>query len=499
MIRSRVLVAAALAAAPLCSPAAAQTPVRRDSAFDLSVRNIMRGEALVGRSPDEVRWTEDSRTVFFRWRDPEARDTTTHLYRVSVDDRAPRLVADSVADRMAPAIGGDWSADRSRRASERGGDIFVADARGNERRITDTPARERSPHLAADGRTVYFISGNNVYAAGVDGGTLRQLTDLRLEDAPRTPEPRGQRKELLDDQTELLDVIRDRVAEREHRARADSLRTRVRPAYLGKDATLGSAEVSPSGRYLLFSVGGRADGPRATIVPNYITESGFTEDIPSRTKVGDAQAGGRVGMLELATGRITWIEGDKGRTPTFGVLGWAPRADRALLLAVSSDYEDRWMYVAGPDGRTVLVEQLHDEAWVGGPAFFSGGWIGDDRVWFISEKTGYSHLYAAPAAGGAHLRQLGSHRRSAVGRWAALLHHHQRDSSRRAEPVLRSRGGRSAGPPHLDAGVDGNPRVAGRPLGRAPELHLHHAAGAVPGASGAGRRAAPHHQQHHRR
>ncbi|HYW07376.1 MAG TPA: prolyl oligopeptidase family serine peptidase, partial [Longimicrobium sp.] len=108
-----------------------------------------------------------------------------------------------------------------------------------------------------------------------------------------------------------------------------------------------------------------------------------------------------VGMLELATGRITWIEGDKGRTPTFGVLGWAPRADRALLLAVSSDYEDRWMYVAGPDGRTVLVEQLHDEAWVGGPAFFSGGWIDDDRVWFISEKTGYSHLYAAPAAGGA--------------------------------------------------------------------------------------------------
>jgi len=400
MIRTRVLLAA-LAAAPLCTPAAAQTPIRRDSAFDLSVRNIMRGEALVGRSPDEVRWTEDSRTVYFRWRDPEARDTTTHLYRVSVGDRAPRLVPDSVAERMAPAIGGDWSADRSRRASERGGDIFVTDARGNERRITDTPARERSPHLSADGRTVYFVSGNNVYAAEVGGGTLRQLTDLRLEDAPRTPEARGQRKELLDDQRELLDVIRDRVTEREHRARADSLRARVRPVYLGKDATLGNVEVSPSGRYLLLSVGGRAEGQRTTIVPNYVTESGFTEDIPSRAKVGDAQAGGRVGMLELATGRITWIEGEKGRTPAFGIMGWAPRTDRALLLAVSSDYEDRWIYVVGPDGRTTLIERLHDEAWVGGPAFASGGWIRDDRVWFISEKTGYSHLYTAPAAGGA--------------------------------------------------------------------------------------------------
>lgn len=392
----------ALLAAMLALPAAAQAPrPARDTAFDLSVRNIMRGEGLVGRSPDEVRWAEDSRTVYFRWRDPESRDTTTHIYRVRAAGGAPEMVPDSAAERIAPAVNGDWTAGRTRRASERGGDIYVVDATGAERRITDTPARERSPHLSADGRVVYFLSGNNVYAMEVAGGPLRQLTDIRLEAAPARDTARGQRRFLENQQRELLDAVRDRREERLHRARMDSLRASVPAVYLGKDATLLGAEVSPSGRYVLLTTGARAEGQRSTIVPNYVTESGFTEDINARAKVGDAQAPGRVGILETATGRIAWVEAEKERRPSITVLGWAPRTDRALLLSVPENYKDRWLYVVGPDARTTLIEHLHDEAWVGGPAFAQAGWAGDERVWFISEKTGYSHLYTAPAAGGA--------------------------------------------------------------------------------------------------
>ncbi|HLL83634.1 MAG TPA: prolyl oligopeptidase family serine peptidase, partial [Longimicrobium sp.] len=108
-----------------------------------------------------------------------------------------------------------------------------------------------------------------------------------------------------------------------------------------------------------------------------------------------------VGILELATGRVAWVEAEKERKPSITALGWAPRSDRALLLSVPDNFKDRWIYVATPDGRTTLIEHLRNEGWVGGPAFFSAGWAGDDRVWFISEKTGYSHLYTAPATGGA--------------------------------------------------------------------------------------------------
>ena len=394
-ISTRALVAPLLLVAVHATSAAAQT-----APFDLSVRNIMRGESLVGRSPDEVRWAEDSRTVYFRWRDPESRDTATHLYRVRAGGGAPEMLADSAAYRTAPALSGDWNADRTRRASERAGDIWVVDATGTERRITHTPVRERAPHLSADGRTVYFLSGNNVFAMEVAGGILRQLTDLRLEAAPARDTTKGQRRFLERQEQELLDATRDRREERLHRERLDSARAVVPAVYLGKDATLQGAEVSPSGRYILLTTGARADGQRATIVPNYITESGFTEDIPARAKVGDVQAAGRVGILEIATGRISWVEAEKARRPSITMLGWAPRADRALLLSVPDNFKDRWIYVATPDGRTTQIEHLRDEAWVGGPAFAQGGWIGDDRVWFVSEKTGHSHLYTAPAAGG---------------------------------------------------------------------------------------------------
>ncbi|HEX5727215.1 MAG TPA: hypothetical protein VFX98_17190, partial [Longimicrobiaceae bacterium] len=235
-------------AAPALAPARQADPAPARQAgpaptsamgFDLSVRNLMRGEGLVGRSPNELRWSPDSRWVYFRWRSSEAKDTTTSLYRVAAAGGAPEPLPDSVSDWTAPAQGEDgWSLDGTARVFERRGDIFVAWTNGTERRITDTPARERAPQLSPDGRTVYFLSGNNLFAVELAGGTLRQLTDVRTEDAPKPDSAKGHRRFLEEEQRRLFGVVRDRVAEREHRERQDSLRTRVRPLYLGRNAAL---------------------------------------------------------------------------------------------------------------------------------------------------------------------------------------------------------------------------------------------------------------------
>lgn len=388
-------------AAAQAAPPAAPAPAR---AFDLSVANIMRGPLLVGRSPDDVRWSADSRWVWFRWREPEARDTATRLYRVAASGGVAVAVPDSEALFGAPAEQGRWSADRTRRIELRNGDVVVIDAAsGREHRITQTPAGERGVHLSPDGRTAYFISSNNVYAVSVDGvAPLRQLTDLRLDDAPKTDSARGQRGFLEQQQRELFDVIRDRRAEREHREEVDSLRRTVRPVYLGKTSTLASAEVSPSGRYLLIGVGQRVEGEKQVIVPNFVTESGYTENINVRAKVGDVQAFQRAAIVDMQTGALKWIEPEaKERRLTLTTVGWAPRTDRALLVGIPANYKDRWIYSAGPDGRTVTVDHLRDSTWVGGPGLFSTGWLPDERIWFMSERTGWAHLYTVPAAGGA--------------------------------------------------------------------------------------------------
>ncbi|MBB4637423.1 prolyl oligopeptidase family serine peptidase [Longimicrobium terrae] len=391
---------AVLLAAAWASPAGAQTAA---NGYDLSVRNIMRGPELVGRSPDEVRWSDDGRWVYFRWRNPEARDTATHVYRVAAAGGEPQMLADSVADRVAPAMAGAWNRDRTRRAAERMGDVYVT-VDGRERRITDTPTRERQPELSRDGRTVFFVSGTNLWSVPVEGGPLRQLTDIRSEAAPRPPETAGQRGALRQDQTELFDVIRDRDEERRRREQVDSLRATVRPAYIGRNMSVSSFEVSPSGRYLLLGVSERVEGAQQTSIPYWITESGYTEPVNQRNKVGDVQSVERAAILDLNTSRLAWITPDSAQTArkvSLTTLAWAPSQDRALVMGVPYDFKARWLYVAGTDGKLTMVDEVRDTAWVGGPGLYTADWISDDRIFFVSEASGYAHLYTRDLNGGA--------------------------------------------------------------------------------------------------
>ena len=50
----------------------------------------------------------------------------------------------------------------------------------------------------------------------------------------------------------------------------------------------------------------------------------------------------------------------------------------------------------GPDAKPTVVDALRDTAWVGGPGLYTAGFVDNDRVYFVSERTGYAHLYTVP-------------------------------------------------------------------------------------------------------
>jgi hypothetical protein len=49
-------------------------------------------------------------------------------------------------------------------------------------------------------------------------------------------------------------------------------------------------QLSPDGRYVTYRLIQAAEGAKSSIVPDYVTSSGYTEDIPNRTKVGSPQS-----------------------------------------------------------------------------------------------------------------------------------------------------------------------------------------------------------------
>ncbi len=419
--------------------------------FEFSIKNIMRGPEIFGREPAAVRWTIDSKWIYFSWLEPGSDwRLPARPFRVRASGGAPEQVTDAQMDSVAPLLdGGVYSSDRRWKVVSAGGDLYLVDATtAAVRRLTQTIEAETNPSFSADGREIYFTRETNVYALTVDGGLIRQLTDIRAAgaatpdvtlaggrggggrggqggrgggrgDAGGAATGRGgatqtdttQRGTLQRQQRELFGVIRDRIHDDSVRRAEQDARTalRVRPLTLMAGERITSLTMSPTGKSLLITTTIPDDRALATRVPNWVTESGYTEEINGRTKVGDYQNGGRVAFMSLPSGNVRFLRVNEDGHPTSAaqVLGWTPDGSHALVFATSGDFKNRWIHtVSGDSGTVKLMDTLHDSAWVAGPCFGCGGWYdGGRRFWFVSEADGYAHVYTM-AADGSDKKQL---------------------------------------------------------------------------------------------
>ncbi len=382
----------------------AQAPTTR---FDLSIANIMRGPEHFGREPQGVNWSADGQWLYFQWNPPgTAWNEPSRPYRVRANAGAvPERVSDVQMDSMAPLLaGGPLSRDGLRRAVSARGDLFLVDTKKfTTRQLTQTAAAESDPRFSVDEKSLVFLRDGNAYALDLSTGFVKQLTDVRSGPAPRdSARATGQRGALERQQRELLEVIRDGQ-------RADSLRRAERlaaaarglqPTYLGTGERLTQLSVSPNLRTAVVLTASTPPGqPRTAQVPNYVTSSGFTENINTRTKVGDSNTRFRAYRLDLGTGKLSplhVIAGDSARVASqVRLMGWSDDGSAALLSAGTPDFKWRYLTSVGDTGGVKVVEALRDTAWVGGPCGGCMGWLPDGRVWFASEASGFAQLYAA--------------------------------------------------------------------------------------------------------
>ncbi|MEX2109111.1 MAG: alpha/beta fold hydrolase [Gemmatimonadaceae bacterium] len=395
-----------------------QTP-----AFDFSIRNIMRGPELYGRPPENVRWSADNRWIYFTWVEAgkDWRERPAQFRVRAVPGAKPERVSIQQVDSTGPRFAQGQRAHSGRLSVvEFNGDIFINDlTTGTTRRVTQTVAAERNPQFSARDDQIFFIRDNNVYSIELSTGMLRQLTDIRTGPEPTdSAKAEGQRGRLEQQQRDLFESVRDRIRA-DSTARADRLLREslgLKPLYLQRGEEVSRISVSPTAGAVLVTTRTPTQATRSTEVPQFVTRSGFTEDLRVRTKVGDVPEKGRIAMIRLPAGTANWLKpfGAAADTTTsgfFSLIGWNRVGTRALIQSYTSDNKSRLTQTVDPSGALTTVETLRDSAWVGGPCRTCSGWYDSGRrIWYTSEAEGFAHLYTV-LPNGSDRRQL------TTGRW----------------------------------------------------------------------------------
>lgn len=418
----------------------AQTDTNLNSSFQLTIENIMRDPKWIGTSPSKIFWSEDSKRIYFMW-NPENAESES-LYVVSRNGVTPRKVTIEEQKKL-PSRWGHYNRNRSKKVYENNGDIFLLDIKsGRVRQITNTLDRESNPQFAYDEKKVTFTRENNLYLWRIDNGENVQLTNFRKgKKVPEKKEPgTEQEKWLQQEELKLIHVLKERKErrEREEKGRKALEPKRLKEIYID-DKTVRNVQLSPDEQYITFLLYDRPKNRKRTIIPNYITESGFAEDIPSRTKVGAPEGSYQFGIYDIPNDTVRFVSTkdipgiydepeylkdykievedstkdhgeessekkiEKRKPREVRITGpfWSKDGRCAAVDILASDNKDRWiMSLDLATGKLALIDRQHDNAWIGGAAVsrwwgrLNVGWMPDNRrIWFLSEESGFSHLY----------------------------------------------------------------------------------------------------------
>ena len=401
----------------------------------LTVEKIMRDPKWIGVAPSNFFWSEDGKQIYFQW-NPEKLQGDS-LYLVSLTNLTPAKVSPTVRRRL-PSFG-QYNQTKTKKVFEKNGDVFLLDILNNKTiQITNSVERESNPSFSFDEKKIMFIVSSNLFSWAIGDGSFAQLTDFRKGTKKSDTKLSEQEKWLKSDQVAYMQVLKERNTNKklwEKNQKGDKPK-RPKEIYLD-DKNVDNIQVNPDGKYITYRVSKSASS-KNTIVPNYVTETGFTEDISSRTKVGATQNAQELFVYDIAKDTVLQVKADQipnifdspefkndypkkdtkskkdnpepkpvPRTVIFQNLIWSDDGKNNLLAVRSQDNKDRWIMSLDISTQTLkLIDRQHDDAWIGGPGtggFFANtnmGWINNSVVWFHSEESGYSHLYSVDIVNG---------------------------------------------------------------------------------------------------
>src|ERR1022692_339585 len=332
----------ALTLGPLAGTAQkpAPAPAAAKPAFDMTIDSIMRGAGLFGYPPASVRWSPDSKFVYFQWkRYDDPREKAMDTYMISADGSGLKKLSEEEAKDV-PPVNGDWTKDKKRAVYAEAGDLFLYDvAKPKRLQLTKTTDTESNPRFTRDEKHIIFARGGNLYMMSLEDATLTQLTEVQAPGAAAGAAPvaaggrggqgRGgfgggaastadqkgtdSQEYLKKEEKDLLDIIKRRAAKREEDEAKRKKENPRKPFALQTGQTVTTMSLSPDQKLVIAMVSETGTGTKNDIVPNFVTESAYVEDISGRNNVGDNQNRIRIALVDVVSGEVKWV--DHGQKP----------------------------------------------------------------------------------------------------------------------------------------------------------------------------------------
>jgi len=425
----------------------------------ITLERAMADPDWIGPAVEAPYWSADGKAIYYSLK--RSGSTIRDLHRIDPDSGVDTIV-DPVA--MAEADGSDitYDATRSRATFTRNGDVFLRDlANARLIQVTRSVQIEANPRFSANGRAIHFRVGNDWFVFDIAAAVTAPAAIVRAEKDPdaKKPDDLGEMQLRLFSTLRTIKADRDAKKENDETFRKHDPSRAPAPVFIGDDVTIVRSSLSPDARHLLLATTPKGhDAGHIAKLQHYVTESGYEEQEDERVRVGrnlpPAQTLWLLDLVEhtqskLDVAGLPGITDDplkaireenralrkteaakdvpaneraakrgRGNTTTekpveralaVQRIEWTRDGRQAAVQLRANDNKDRWIATVDFAKKSLINQhRLHDPAWINW-AMNEFGWTADGRtLWYLSEESGYSHLYLKSP--GARARALTSGR-----------------------------------------------------------------------------------------
>jgi dipeptidyl aminopeptidase/acylaminoacyl peptidase len=413
-----------------------QNSVTANGDIKITLEQIMADPDWMGRSPQRWYWGDDNQTIFYKQK--RAGSPLKDLYRQATTGEQAKKV------KLAQMhVVNDIYAQRNKANTHEiytfEGNVFVKKlANMNVHQLTYTSAYEYSAMFLNNGNVAYRV-GNKFFEHDLTNNRIIELANLQLQADPK--DAKNDDSYIAKEQHELIAYVALQKRnsklrkDQQEKLKAQNSTLTKSDFYLGAGKHINHASLSPNGDKLIVSISSsKLSSTDSDIMPNYIADDGHVKVKEVRHRVADnRQYSEELFLLDLKSGQkfpLTYenlpgfdedvlasvktenykrdgkIYQSKKSPRNIHVMQanspiqWHENGKQVAVLLEAWDNKDRWLTTVNlMENKLESQHRLHDDAWINW-SFNEFGWLnGDHTLYYLSEETGYSHLYTKSLKG----------------------------------------------------------------------------------------------------